>query len=198
MIDTTGSMGGIVTRLQNLFSDLETDFATTSCRWAVADFKDYEDEGYEEGWHVFQSFTNDWSEVIEAVYQYEVGGGGDGPEQQFAALMNAATKWTSDLGGDELPGEEEEEGRKRVIIWAGDVEGHTSGAKGYPYPSQPDLIDALVGQKIQVFGINSYSQGGGIDRFSQATAISDATGGQVFHNVPDFISVRSAFCRALS
>ncbi len=210
LIDTTGSMISFLVSLKQIFNDFEEDFATESCYWAVADYKDVEDGGdYTNGWSVKQTFTNDFSLILTAVNALTGLGGGDLPEQQFMALKKSGDEWYTTLGarsGDPTI--------QPIIIWCGDKPGWNDGAKGFAYPTQASVISSLQNKDIEVYGLNVMGSGtttcgpfypGGIDGCAanendpyQATNICGATNGEVYHNVSQYEDIRSAMCTALS
>jgi hypothetical protein len=112
---------------------------------------------------------------VAAINLWTASNGGDWPEANFFALHQAATsgdsingfytgydtKWRSDA--------------KKVIIWFGDAYSHTSTV------NQTQAIQALVGNDITVLAIltqtGDLSLTDGINKDSQATSITSATGG---------------------
>ena len=203
LTDTTGSMGGYISNIKAIFTGLEKDFNDPSCRWIVADYKDYEDGG------VYQTpgvkfitpvFTNDWVAIKAAVNALSAGGGGDGPEGAFLALEEIASKWETTLGGYANVA-----AAKRVVIWGGDAPSWNADAKAHPYPSEATLTDALVAKKIHVIGINSTPANGGIDGQAgtennpgQAKRICKATDGFLFNSVTTLDQIKETLCFGLN
>jgi hypothetical protein len=185
MTDTTGSMGGFIGSIQSVFTTVLTDLndaGIADFRWAVGDYKDFEDGGpYVNGINVGQNFTDNVADAQLAIDGYFASGGGDLPEQNLAALELMGDGWVSNYGGrDEA---------QKIVVWGGDVEGWEDGAKGFPYPTLGNTVDALVDRGAQVFAINPFGAGFGIDAEgtpsgeNQASAITGATGGTLFNNV---------------
>lgn len=177
VFDTTGSMGSFIRNVKSVFFGVVESFNSSTCRWALTDYKDYEDGGpYEEGYNNRLRFTNDIASVQAQIANIVVGGGGDPAEQNLSALKSMADKWFT-LGG-RLEDTECNNGVKKAICWAGDIDGWEDGSKGNPYPTLQNTIDALVRENIKVFAL-----GTGLDRnfgrhgHKQATEITKATGG---------------------
>lgn len=184
VFDTTGSMGGFIQNLKSVFFGVVESFNSSTCRWALTDYKDYEDRGpYEEGYSNKITFTNDIARVQSQIERLDARGGGDGPEQNLSALKWMADKWFT-LGGrpDDTECYNEEENIKqkvkKAICWAGDVDGWEDGAKGNPYPTLQATIDALVRENIKVFALGTGLDGNRAKHGNkQATEITKATGG---------------------
>jgi hypothetical protein len=196
MIDTTSSMQGTLTGFVNAMRTVVKEFNSKTCRWGVANYRDFEDRGYAGGWQVNKNFTNDVESVRAAINALTVDGGGDGPEQNLAALLNAAQQWQS-IGGRSLSENctsTNERKIKRALVWAGDIIGHTDGAKGLPYPSLSQTIDALKAAEIKVIALGS-----GLG--SQATEITNATKGKFLSGLSgsdaDPQNILDAICLAL-
>lgn len=197
VIDTTSSMGGTLGSFVAAMQTVVKEFNSETCKWGVANYRDFEDGGsYSQGWKVDKNFTNDVASVGASISALSKGGGGDGLEQNLAALLNAAQQWES-IGGRSLSEKcygDTERKIKRAILWAGDVIGHTDGAKGLPYPSLNATINALKAAEIKVIAV-----GGGLG--SQATAITNATEGKFLSGSSgsniDSQTILDAICLAL-
>ena len=186
LTDTTGSMGSYITTIKSIFSPLATSVAEllpeVDFRWAAASYRDYEDGGnYLDGIQVDQTFTATIATVQTAIDGWSAAGGGDSEEQNLSALKIAADEWLTTFSG--------RSGSQKMVIWGGDVGGWEDGAKGNPYPSLPDTIQALVDAGVRVVGINSEAAGSGLDdevvspHGRQASQITSATGGILQNSV---------------
>lgn len=198
LTDTTGSMGSFISSVRSGFGDIvsgvEAENPAADFRWGVADYKDDED-----GEPYFTDFLNvgaqfgTASDAQTAIDNYLANGGDDWPEANLAALKAAADGWEDPtvLGG--------RSDAARVIIWAGDAHGWENGAKGYPYPTLQETINALVAADAVVIGLsdtlgsledlddpgpdNLSGLGGDPDGRPQASTITDATGGIFFDDI---------------
>jgi len=193
LTDTTGSMSSYIRTIKDVFpvvaNSLVAALPNFTFRWAVADYRDFEDGGYSNGYNVGQTFTSSIDTAATAIDGMRAGGGGDLPEQQIASLKNVADEWTTTLGGQAASS------AQRMVLWAGDVPGWENNSKGYSYPELTATVTALVAEDIKVFGINSKQAGRGIDASgrvkgtgsvvdgrNQASTITSATGGHVYNN----------------
>lgn len=201
LTDSTASMWPYIGAIQSIFASLRTNFESPTCQWCVADYKDHEDGGdyalTAQGVKIRQSFTTDFNLVVAAINGISAGGGGDWPEENFAAIKHIAENWTA-LGG------RTDEQIKRVLIWGGDAPSLNGGAKSLPYPTRSSTLDALTTARIKVFALNVLSESAGIDDYApsdnlsgQASALCAATGGMVFHNTITEEQIVKALCEAL-
>jgi hypothetical protein len=119
-IDTTGSMGPSIQRIQRdaakLVTDLQARYPGT--RVAVVQFKDADDTPEYE---VLQAMTSDPKLVVQAVTRIGPGGGGDNPEAYNVVFRNSYTDksigWRA-------------ESRKLVVV-IGDAEPHGAGSAAF-------------------------------------------------------------------
>jgi VCBS repeat-containing protein len=115
------------------------------------------------------------SDSVNAINQWTASGGGDWPEANFFALHQAATSGSSINGFYTGYDTKWRSDAKKVIIWFGDAYSHTSTV------NQAQAIQALVGNDVTVLAIltqtGSLSLTDGINKNSQATSITSATGG---------------------
>lgn len=175
--DTTGSMEPTIENVQkNATSIMETVNAAqpsgATAQFAAADYKDgrpgEEPEGCETDPYAFnldQGLTESLSSVQSAVNTWHAEGGCDTPESQVNALYNLATGAVG-FRSDST----------RIVVWFGDSSGH-----------DPDLghtlseaIAALQAAHVRVIAIPVNSgRGDGLDSTGQATAVAEATGGEV-------------------
>lgn len=193
LTDTTGSMGGYISGIKVAFGDILSTIAAglpgIDIRYGVADYKDYRDGGNytTNGVNMRQSFTSDTVAVQAAMDSMFAVGGFDLPESQLKAMVNLANNWMTPTG---LLGFNGRADAQKLVIWAGDVEGHylgeiaepgevIDGPPGY-YPSLAETLDALNARGIRTFGLNLKSAQNGIDvaagGANQATYLTDGTG----------------------
>ncbi|MHC4744948.1 MAG: vWA domain-containing protein [Planctomycetota bacterium] len=194
LTDSTGSMGAYISGISDAFGDILSTIATglpgIDVHYGVADYKDYRDGGdYRDlGLFLRQPFTSDTAAVDAAIADMYAVGGYDLPESQLKAFVNLANNWMTPSGGLGFNGRPD---AQKLIIWAGDVEGHYygEGGDGPPehYPVLSDTLDALNAQGIRVFGLNLEPAQNGIDvdagGANQATYLTEGTGGGLTHNL---------------
>lgn len=194
LTDTTGSMGSYIVDINIAFSGIlsaiDSNFPLLDIEYSVADYRNYYDGGNYTayGVNLTQPFTADIVAVQTALGALSAWGGGDWPESQLKALQNTALNWLTPVGDpcDPNLGFAGRAGAQKIIIWAGDAEGHICGDLGPPadyYPCPNDTIDALNAAGIQVFGLNVSGDGFGIDTGNQQDNITSDTGGLSFYNV---------------
>jgi hypothetical protein len=187
VIDTSGSMGGVINALQDLVNELGQGLDSDTCRWGVVEYRDITDGGdFTDGWHIVLPFSGDIFDLSNAVESLSAGGGGDQPEANFFALRGAALAWETTLGGQQIGS------INRQIIWIGDAEAHEGG----DYPTRAEVISALNGAEIVVSALNTEIEGTGIDTGNQATDIITATGGLLIHDAAfaDSETLINQFC----
>jgi uncharacterized repeat protein (TIGR01451 family) len=175
--DTSGSMEAVLSNVQANATSImnEVNAAQPSgatAEFAAADYKDgrpgEEPEGCESDPYAFrlgQPLTTSLPSVQGAINEWSPAAGGcDAEESQINALYQLAT------GGVGFRGES-----TRVVVWFGDVAGH-----------DPDLghtlneaIAALVAAHIRVIAVPVKDEEAGLDATGQATAVAEATGGEV-------------------
>ena len=203
LLDTTGSMQGVLENFKIIIEELQPLFENESCQWSLVEYKDQFDYGFEDGWNVLQTFTSEFQLIIDASKLLNSSGGGDGPEQQYTSIKLISEKWES-LDGLE--------GRShvdfdRVLIWIGEAPGHNGElySGGRVYPTRAEVISALDVAEVKVFALNVRSEFAGIDGQSgiddlkqQGTVIAETSGGQIFHNVTQLQQIKDALCKALS
>lgn len=206
VMDTTGSMSGILTAFKSVFHKLRDKLDSEFCRWGLVDYRDYEDGGSyaTSGWKVDCAFTSDYDVFLDALDALEAGGGGDLPEQNFDALKNAGSEWISTLGG------RSDETIRRIILWAGDAAAWNGNAKPYlshTYPTRAEVITSLTDATIKVIALNTGSTTSGINSAAAtdnltgaATAICEATNGECIngaYGAAQYKKVLKAVCRAV-
>jgi len=194
LTDSTASMttyiSGIKSAFNGILSTIEAELPGLDIKYGVADYKNYEDGGNyaEHGLNLRLPFTDDMAAAQSAINSMEPEGGDDFPESQLKALVNLAGNWLTPSGDLGFAGRTD---AQKILIWAGDSEGHHSGEGGdVPADYYPSLIEALAAlnsQGILAFALNTQGAGTGIDLnhggANQATYIANGTGGQLFNEV---------------
>jgi len=195
LTDSTGSMGGYISGIREAFGDIlstiATDLPDADIQYGVADYKDYRDGGNYtgNGLNLRQPFTSDTPAVQTAINGMYAVGGYDLPESQLKALVNLAGNWLNPSGDLGFNGRAD---AQKIIIWAGDAEGHYFGVGGDGppdyYPSLTETLDALNARGIVTFGLNIMkAAGAGIDTnaggANQATYLATGTGGGLLNDL---------------
>jgi len=194
LTDSTGSMGGYISGIREAFGDILSTIAAelpgVDIQYGVADYKDYRDGGNyrNNGVNLRQPLTHDTAAVQTAIDGMYAVGGHDLPESQLKALVNSASNWLNPSGDLGFNGRTD---AQKIIIWAGDAEGHYFGVGGDGppdyYPSLDEALDALNARGILTFGLNLEIAGAGIDTdaggANQATYLTAGTGGGLLNNL---------------
>ncbi|MBN2136514.1 MAG: PEP-CTERM sorting domain-containing protein [Sedimentisphaerales bacterium] len=194
LTDTTASMGGYIDGIKLAFggiiTSIDTELPGLDIEYGVADYKDYLDGGYYSsyGVNVRQPFTSNTGAAQSAINGMYAMGGYDTPEEQLKAMVSLANNWLNPSGPIGLNGRAD---AQKILIWAGDAEGHYYGGGGDGpddyYPSLSNALAALNSQGILTFGLNTKGAGDGIDLdhggANQASYLTENTGGQLFNNV---------------
>ena len=194
LTDSTGSMGayisGLRATLDDIISGIDASLGDVDIKYGVADYKDYRDWGNytNYGVNLRQAFTDNTAAVKSAINSMYAVGGYDLPESQLKALVNLAGNWLSPSGDLGFSGRSD---AQKIVVWAGDVEGHYfgEGGDGPPdyYPSLNEALAALNAKGIVAFGLNLGGSGEGLDRNyggdNQATYLTSGTGGKLLNNL---------------
>lgn len=173
LVDTSGSMGGIIDAAKaNAIDILTGTSGFGDVAWGVGSYEDFPEGGWggtdDLPWRLNQAITTDQGDVQAGINALTLGWGNDFPESNLHALSETATNETVGWRGDSA----------RFVVWFGDAPGHDPDTtSGYPGPTLTQTIDALTGELITVIGVNS----GSLDSTGQATAITDATGGSLLN-----------------
>jgi hypothetical protein len=163
LADTTGSMGPAIANVQaNAVSIMNTVLASQpSAEFCAAQYRDIGDTPL---FSVDQALTTSTGNVATAINGWSAFGGGDTPEAQINALFQLG----SSAAGYNGP--------NRILVWFGDSNGHDP-SNGHSLAS---AIATLQGAGITVIAVPVVSGfGNGLDNGGQATAVANATGGQV-------------------
>ena len=194
LTDSTGSMGGYISgvraALDDILSGIDASLPGADVEYSVADYKDYRDWGNytNYGVNLRQAFTSDTAAVKSAINSMYAVGGYDLPESQLKAMVNLAGNWLTPSGDLGFNGRAD---AQKIVVWAGDVEGHYfgEGGDGPPdyYPSLDETLAALNAKGILAFGLNLAASGEGLDRDyggdNQATYLTSGTGGRLVNDL---------------
>lgn len=171
VVDRTGSMGGAIGDVKAKMGAVidAVQAAQPEAEFAVVA---YCDSG-ETPFSLVQQLTSSKTAAVDAVNGIVLCDGGDTPEAQLDAL------WQIGSGGHQVTFRP---GSTRAVAWFGDSNGHDP-SEGH---SLADAIASLQGVQAKVIAINVDSGfGNGLDNGGQASAITGATGGQLFPSVAE-------------
>ncbi|WP_244312434.1 vWA domain-containing protein [Microbispora hainanensis] len=160
LIDTTGSMGGVISNVRTNANTILSNIAAAQpdARFAVAEYKDAADST---PFRVAQNLTADPADVTAGINSLSASGGGDFPEDGIGALYQVATGAVG-FRPDST----------RIVLLIGDAPSHDPSG-GH---SLADAISALQAADITVLAFDL----AGLNSTGQATAITEATDGQLF------------------
>ncbi len=163
LIDTTGSMGPVISNVQtNANSILNTvASAQPDAQFAVAEYKDTTDAT---PFRVAQNLTGDQTAVTNGLNSLVASGGGDLPEANINGLFQVATGAVSFRPNS-----------SRIVLLIGDAPSHDP-SNGH---TLADAISALQAADITVLALDLAQ----LDSTGQATAITNATGGELFSGI---------------
>jgi uncharacterized repeat protein (TIGR01451 family) len=167
LADTTGSMGPAIANVQTNASSILTSVrnAQPDSQFGAAEYRDFScSDPF--AYRLDQAITPNLTDAQNGIGLWAAGDGCDTPEAQINALFTLA----SDPGTGFRPGS------TRVVVWFGDSNGHDPSG-GH---TLADAIAALQAANAIVIAIPvSTPFGNGLDSSGQATAVANATGGQV-------------------
>jgi hypothetical protein len=172
-VDTTGSMTGAIENVQANLQEIITDIkaAQPDAHGAVVSYKDFTDP---DPFTVVQNLTADEAALQAAVDSLSAAGGGDTPEAWINALFEISTGAISFRPDS-----------SRIVVLIGDASAHDPSG-GH---TLADAIAALQAAGARVIAVNVDSGGAdGLDAAGQATAVVDATGGQLLPSDPDAVT----------
>lgn len=163
LIDTTGSMGGVISNVQANANTILSNVASAQpdAQFAVAEYKDASDST---PFRVAQNLTANQGDVTNGLNSLVASGGGDLPEDGINGLFQVASGAV-----DFRPNS------SRIVLLIGDAPSHDP-SNGH---SMADAISALQAANITVLALDL----SGLDSTGQATAITNATGGQLFSGI---------------
>jgi len=187
LFDTTGSMNPAIAAAKASASDVLAGLSVYgNFNYGVGVYEDFPVNPYgatasdplgpDTPYDQLLGITGDVGAVDTTIGAIATGNGMDGPESQLHALTEVAstTSWREDT--------------TRIVLWFGDAPGHEGDEPGYPGDdTTATTIAALNDNNVTVVGL-SYTSGGyplGIDATGQATAITDATGGDLLAGTTD-------------
>ena len=176
-VDTTGSMGGVITSLKEGLGSImsSTRARLSDSAFGVAAFEDFPQSPYggssDEPFHLYTGITADEDTAQSGANALALGSGGDGPESGYEALFQAAVgTGVSGAGGnfgpftapDRIGGAQFRPGALPIIVHATDAESHdTEGALAYPISynahGRTAALDALQGIGARVITIQNGS-----------------------------------------
>jgi hypothetical protein len=183
LADTTGSMGGAIANVQANISSIIASVRASApnAQFCAAQYRDF---GEAFVFNLDEPVTGVTADVVAAVNAWVGSGGGDIPEAQLTALHELAT----DAGVGFRAGS------TRVIVWFGDAPGHDPSG---PNTQASVISDLTTGANSPIIVIAISTGIDQLDSTGQATAIANATGGQVFHS-PNPNAVAAAILTGLS
>lgn len=173
LVDTTGSMGSTIANVQ---ANLNTAIASVrsvqpSAQFAVASYRDVGEPGL---FTVKQQLTANTTDVQNAVNGLSAGGGGDTPEAWINALYEVSTGAITNRPGS-----------SRIVVLVGDASSHDP-SNGH---TLADATNALTASGARVVAVNVVSgSGDGLDAAHQATAVVNATSGQLSSSNPGAVT----------
>jgi len=151
--------------------------AQPTAQFAAAEYKDLEHCSTDPfNFHLDQALTSTVSQVQSGIGSWAASGGCDTPESQINALFQLATQMSVGFRSNST----------RIIAWFGDSNGHDPSV-GH---TLTDAINALVAANIRVIAVPVVTgSGNGLDSNGQATAVANATGGEVLPSAsPDQVA----------
>ncbi|WP_329262803.1 VWA domain-containing protein [Actinoallomurus sp. NBC_01490] len=177
LIDTTGSMGGVISNVQANANTILSNVASAQpdAQFAVAEYRDVSADATP--FRVAQNLTADQADVANGLNSLVASGGGDYPEDGINGLFQVASGAVDFRSNS-----------SRIVLLIGDAPSHDP-SNGH---SLADATSALQAAGITVLALDL----SGLDSTGQATAITNATGGQLFSGI-DASQVSSTILAAL-
>ncbi|WP_327049584.1 VWA domain-containing protein [Microbispora sp. NBC_01189] len=160
LIDTTGSMGGVIA---NVRTNANTILSTVASAQPDAQFAvtEYKDAGDATPFRVAQNLTANQTDVANGINSLVASGGGDYPEDGINGLFQVASGAVAFRPNS-----------TRIVLLIGDAPSHDP-SNGH---TLADAISALQAAGITVLAFDL----SGLNSTGQATAITNATGGRLF------------------
>ncbi|OHB50886.1 MAG: hypothetical protein A2Y10_15890 [Planctomycetes bacterium GWF2_41_51] len=153
LIDTTGSMGGVLDSVKEAAGDVVDKISqkTSDYRIAVVNFRDNPDDvhgqsGLDYLYYDDLVFTRSKSAVQNAINGITIGFGIDPPESVYSALMHC-------IDGNSLGNWRTEPDVKKLIILMGDAPGHDPCEPWGDNYSLDNVVDAANGKNINIYSI---------------------------------------------
>ena len=169
LVDKTSSMGGELTNVKANFSSIvsQVQGIQPDAQFAVAAYCDFDDTA--PAFELFSDLTGDATALTTAINNVNLCNGGDTPEAQLNAL------WEIGDGGDAVTFRPDS---SRIVVWYGDNPGHDPSG-GH---TEADATQSLMDVDAKVLAIST-GAANNLDGTSQATRITDATGGDLLSGV---------------
>jgi hypothetical protein len=163
LIDTTASMGGVISNVQANANAILSNVASAQpdAQFAVAEYRDMSDAT---SFRVAQNLTANQTDVANGLNSLAATGGGDIPEDGINGLFQVASGAV-----DFRPNS------SRIVLLIGDAPSHDP-SNGHTLAT---AISALQAADITVLALDL----SGLNSTGQATAITNATGGQLFSGI---------------
>jgi hypothetical protein len=147
--------------------------AQPTAQFSAAEYKDGRPNGCPSDPFAFrldQALTATQGDVQTGINSWSASGGCDTPESQVNALYQVATDPTVGFRSNST----------RIVVWFGDSSGHDPDPVSATCCTLSQAITALKAANIQVIAVPVNSGAGdGLDSTGQATAVANATGGEV-------------------
>jgi photosystem II stability/assembly factor-like uncharacterized protein len=174
LIDTTGSMGGVIDALRLALARIVNDLSLSGIRasFGVGSFKDFPKNGWggtgDKPYELYREIGPVDQSLQIALQRLQASGGGDGPEAQFAAIYEAvhdAAGMPTLLDEADYP-TEWRNGALRLAVVATDTTSHegtdatpANAAPGaYPGASYDRMVQALLAAHVRTVGIAAGSE----------------------------------------
>jgi Bacterial Ig-like domain (group 3)/von Willebrand factor type A domain len=163
LVDTTGSMGPVISNVQANGHTILSNVAAAQpdAQFAVAEYRDVSDSS---PFDVVQGLTGNQTAVNNGLDALTAAGGGDAPEDGINALFQVSTGAVAFRPGS-----------SRIVLLIGDAPSHDP-SNGHTLGT---AISALQAAGITVIALDL----AGLDSTGQATAITNATAGQLFSGI---------------
>ncbi|WP_084258993.1 vWA domain-containing protein [Microtetraspora malaysiensis] len=164
LIDTTGSMGGVISNVRTNANTILSNVASAQpdAQFAVAEYRDVSADAM--SFRVAQNLTANQTDVTNGLDSLVAMGGGDFPEDGINGLFQVASGEVHFRPNS-----------SRVVLLIGDAPSHDP-SNGH---TLADAIGALQAADITVLAFDL----SGLDSTGQATAITNATGGRLFSGI---------------
>ncbi|MEU6717462.1 choice-of-anchor P family protein [Nonomuraea sp. NPDC046802] len=161
LIDTTGSMGGVISNVRTNANTILSNVASAQpdAQFAVAEYRDVSADAT--SFRVAQNLTANQTDVTNGLNSLVASGGGDFPEDGINGLFQVASGAVHFRPNS-----------SRIVLLIGDAPSHDPSG-GH---SLADAISALQAADITTLAFDL----SGLDSTGQATAITNATGGRLF------------------
>ncbi|GAB2854811.1 hypothetical protein GCM10027176_66680 [Actinoallomurus bryophytorum] len=164
LIDTTASMGGVISNVQTNANTILSNIASAQpdAQFAVAEYRDVSVDAT--SFRVAQNLTANQAAVTNGLNSLAASGGGDIPEDGINGLFQVASGAV-----DFRPNS------SRIVLLIGDAPSHDP-SNGH---TLANAISALQAADITVLALDL----SGLNSTGQASAITNATGGQLFSGI---------------